>query len=153
MTSILILLSKIMVGYDKNHSVELEGADTIQWGDSDPWVPIEIPGAEYVSVFQHIKPVRIEGSLTCFDAAAIRKVFFQTDVQKASGVQYAISSSGQRKRIEYFHVLGIDHKGSEKEYSLVGVRIRNIEFPAFSKNEAEPRPFTVHFFAEYIEEA
>ena len=153
MTSVLILLSKVMVGKNKDNAVELEGADTIQWADSDPWVPIEIPGAVYVSTFQHIKPVKIEGTLTCYDYESMRKCLFETDIQTAEGQQYAVTETGMRYRIGYFHVTGLDQKSNPREYALHGVRIRNIQYPSLSKNEAGPQPFTIHFYAEYIEEA
>ena len=152
MTSILILVSKIMVGRDEHDAVELEGVDTIQWSESDPWVAIEIPAADYVSIFQQIRPVRIEGSLSCVDYESVRKVFFETDVQAAAENQYAVSETGGRQKIDYFHVWGLDQKGNPREFNLVGVRIRNIEYPLLSKTEAKPQAFIIHFFAEYIGE-
>lgn len=78
----LILLKKILVGYDKDHCVELEGAESIEFGESDPWIIIPL-----TKVFQEINPIIVEGTLTCFDAASLVTVFYKTDVQKAASKQ------------------------------------------------------------------
>lgn len=149
---VLIQLTKIEIGYDATHKIELNGVGSIVWGDSDPWVPTEFPGAENVTVFQHIRPVRIEGILECFDVDSFITAFYKTDIQVAAGSQYAISESGERKKIEYFHVTGKKHDGSTKEYVFTGVRVRQVESPLLSVDEPKANPFRVHFYAEKVEE-
>lgn len=149
---VLTNLYQVKVGYSKEHSAELAGLDRIVWGDSDPWVPIEIPGALTVTIFQHIKPIRIEGRLLCLDVDSFQTVFYETDVQRTAGRQTAIDEWGGRRRIEYFHVWLKDHEGKSREFALEGVRIRQIEWPLLQKNVIEPSAFTVHFYAEKIEE-
>ena len=148
---VLIQLTKVEIGYDATHKVELTGVGSIVWGDSDPWVPTEFPGAENVTVFQHIQPVRIEGILECFDVDSFITVFYETDIQAEAGNQYAISESGQRKKIEYFHVTGKKHDGSTKEYAFTGVRVKQVEVPLLSVDEPKANPFRVHFYAEKVE--
>ena len=149
---VLIQLTKIEIGYDADHKVELEGAGSIVWGDSNPWIPMEYPTALAITDFQHVKPVLIEGVLECFDVDSFMTVFYQTDIQVAAGNQFAISESGQRKKIEYFHVTGKKHDGSTKEYAFTGVRVRQVEAPLLSVDEPKANPFRVHFYAEKVEE-
>lgn len=149
---VLILLTKVEVGYDVDHKTELTGVDKIKWSDSDPWVPVEIPLADYVKIWQHIKPVRIEGILVCFDVQSINAAFYQQDVQAQEGDQFAVSGTGRKNKIEYFHATGKDHEGETKDYAFQNVRIRQIEWPELAKNEAKPEPFIIHFYAEKVEE-
>lgn len=149
---VLIQLTKVEIGYDEDHKIELNGVGSIVWGDSDPWVPTEFPGAENVTVFQHIKPVRIEGILECFDVDSFITAFYKTDIQATSGSQFAISESGERKKIEYFHVTEKKHDGSTKEYAFTGVRVRQVESPLLSMDEPKANPFRIHFYAEKVEE-
>ena len=132
---VLIQLTKIEIGYDDTHKTELTGVDNIVWGDSDPWIPMEYPTALTVTDFQHVKPVLIEGILECFDVDSFITVFYETDIQVAAGNQFAIYESGQRKRIEFFHVTGKDHDG---EYVSFGEK--NI-ISTVSLNFKEKNPY------------
>lgn len=149
---VLIQLTKVEIGYDADHKIELEGVGSIVWGDSDPWVPTEFPGATNVTVFQRIRPARIEGILECFDVDSFITAFYKTDIQVAAGNQFAIYESGDRKKIEYFHVTGKKHDGSTKEYAFTGVRVKQVESPMLSVDEPKANPFRVYFYAEKVEE-
>lgn len=148
---VLYKIEKVEVGKDAGNAVELTGVSDITWSDSDPYVPIEIPGAVTVEIFQKVKPNKVEGTIFAYDFASIRTVFYETDIQTTAGNQYAVTEAGDRNWIGYFLAQGKDSAGVNRKFSFVKMRIRNIEWPRQSKEPTtKPDPIAIHFYAEQV---
>lgn len=125
--------------------------DRIGWHDTDPWVPILIPGATNVTIFQHIKPILVEGELVCYDADSLRTALWNTRIQSAVDKK-AIEADGKRNKIEYFMVEGRSQNDQVRRYTFTWTRIKDIVWPPLQAIKQGPVPFTVRFYAQKVVE-
>lgn len=146
---ILTRTTSIKVGKDAANYATVIGIESIAWKDSDPWVVLPIPAGES-NIYQHLRPVQIEGKLICKDVNSMYTAFYETDVDDLAGNQYAIDpTTGKKNVIEYFVVYGVAQDGTAYTYTFTNVRVKTISIGELKEKGTET-PWIIEFYAEKV---
>jgi len=124
MVAIYTRVGEVRVGYDSDNHSTLD-IHSIEWGETEPWVLIEIPVGD--TVYQKIKPHRVEGRIVTFAIENMYTIFYATDVSSEDGNQYAVTDTGGRTIIEYFVVIFKDQDGNDKTFTFTNTRVGTIK--------------------------
>jgi len=148
--TILYRVKEAYIGYNADNKATLTGIKLVSFGDSDPFVLLPVPASDNIIIYQEIKPINWLVKLVCLDVTSLYTAIYDTDVDDAVGLQYAVNPTTQKRTvIEYFKIRAYDHAGTLVTYSVTNARVKQIGISELSE-KGEETPWIVEFYADKV---
>jgi hypothetical protein len=137
-------ITSISIGASSGSKYEWVGIRDVNWKETDQWVVIDL--VKSVSVYQYLKPFRIEGTITCTDIDSMYTALFSTSIDGSSNK--AITSSTMKKyKVTYFKINLLNSAKIAKGLTLTNFRVRGIDPLSLGENVSTGL-YHVNFYAD-----
>jgi hypothetical protein len=137
-------VSSISIGVSAGSKYDWIGIKDINWKETDQWITIDLPKS--VTVYQYLKPFRIEGTITCTDIASMYTALFNTSIDGSSH-KAVVAASMLKYKVSYFKINLLSSAKDAKVLTLTNFRVRTIDFASLGEN-VNTGLYLVHFYAD-----
>ena len=132
---------------------DLLGVTDVQYVDTDPWQPQQVPKGPLLE--QHLLGPHVTGTIRCHDFNSIHIQLFTIPITE-DGNTYPVNSNNTKTVFStdipsnpQFIVYFKDSSGNETRFNFYNVRIQKIELSRGSTSGYVPLEWVIHWMADY----
>lgn len=130
---------------------DLLGVTDVDWGDTDPWVKLQVPKGPLLE--QHLLGPHIDGKIVCHDWNSIYTQLYTIPIS-AGGNTYPVNSDNSKTKFSttsvQFSIFMEDASGNIAQFDFNTVRIKRIILDRGSTSGTFPTSWIIEWMAETV---